>query len=99
MYPYERYFKGLKTFVRNLAKPKGSMAQGYEVEEALDFLTKYMSTYTPTSRRVWDDMEDPTMTDEILEGKGRLRMLSYDLQTWIHNFVCDNVNALESYRE
>jgi hypothetical protein len=26
MYLYERYFKGLKSFVHNLAKPKGSMA-------------------------------------------------------------------------
>ena len=29
MYPYERYFKGLKGFVRNLAKPEGSITQGY----------------------------------------------------------------------
>jgi hypothetical protein len=29
MYPYERYFKGLKSFVWNLAKPEGSMAHGY----------------------------------------------------------------------
>jgi hypothetical protein len=99
MYPYERYFKGLKSFVRNLAKPEGSMAQGYQVEEALRFLTEYMSTYTPTSRRVWDDQEDPTMTDEILEGKGRLRLLSDELQKWLHNFVCDNVDALKPYRE
>jgi hypothetical protein len=69
------------------------------VEEALGFLTEYMSTYTPTSRRVWDDQEDPTMTDEILEGKGRLRLLSDELQKWLHNFVCDNVVALEPYRE
>lgn len=26
MYPYKRYYKGLKSFVRNLAKPEGSMA-------------------------------------------------------------------------
>jgi hypothetical protein len=52
------------------------MAQGYQVEEALGFITEYMSTYTPTSRRVWDDQEDPTITDEILEDKGRTRWLS-----------------------
>jgi hypothetical protein len=46
------------------------------VEEALGFLTEYMSTHVPTSRRVWDDKEDPTMTDEILEGKGKPRELS-----------------------
>jgi hypothetical protein len=51
MYPYERYFKGLKAFVRNLAKPKGNITQGYKVEEALGFLTEYMSSYSPTTTR------------------------------------------------
>lgn len=39
MYPFERYYKGLKGFVRNLARPQGSFARGYEIEEALGFLT------------------------------------------------------------
>ena len=42
MYPFERYFKGLKGFVRNLAKPEGSVTQGYQVQEALGFVTEYM---------------------------------------------------------
>jgi len=71
MYPYERYFKGLKGFVKNLAKPKGSIAQGYQMEEALDFVTEYMSEHSPTSRRVWDNKEDPTVTDKIVKGKGK----------------------------
>jgi len=29
MYLYKRYFKGLKGFVRNLAKLQGSISQGY----------------------------------------------------------------------
>ena len=98
MYPYKRYFKGLKSFVRNLAKPEGSMAQGYQVEEALGFLTEYMSTYVPTSRRVWDDKKDPTMNDEILQGKEKPRVLSDELRKWLHAFICDNVNVLELYR-
>jgi hypothetical protein len=97
MYLYEQYFKILKFFVRNLAKLEESMAQGYQVEEALGFLTKYMSTYTPTSRRVWDDKEDPTMIDMILKGKGRVRLLLEELQKCLHNFVCDNPDALKSY--
>jgi len=99
MYPFERYYKGLKTFVRNLAKPEGSIAQGYQVEEALGFITEYMADYRPTSRRVWDDKEDPTMTDEILEGKGRPRILFEQLKEWLHAFVCDNAIVLEAYRE
>lgn len=98
MYPYERYFKGLKAFVRQLAKPEGSVAEGYQVEEALGFLTEYMSGYSPTSTRAWDSEEDPSMTDEILEGTGKPRNLSEELQAWIHNFVLDNAEVLEEYR-
>jgi hypothetical protein len=98
MYPYECTFKGLKAFVRNLAKPEGSITQGYQVEEALGFLTEYMSAYNPTSTRAWDSKEDPSMTDEILEGRGKPRNLSEELRTWIHNFVLDNAEVLEDYK-
>ena len=38
MYPFERYFKRLKDYVRNAAEPEGSIAEGYVVDEALTFL-------------------------------------------------------------
>jgi len=50
MYLYERYFKALKKYVRNLAKPEGSIAQGYQSEQALGFITEYMADYNITSR-------------------------------------------------
>ena len=34
MYPIERYMKLLKKFVRNKAKPEGSMCEGYLMQEA-----------------------------------------------------------------
>ena len=77
---------------------KGSMVHGYQVEEALRLFTEYMSTYAPTSRRVWDNKEDPTMTDEILQGKRKSRVLLDELRKWLHAFICDNVDVLESYR-
>ena len=99
MYPFERYFKTLKGYVRNLAKPEGSIAQGYQVEEALGFITEYMTEYNITSRRVWDDKEEPTMVDEILEGKGKPKLLSEALRNAMHEFVLDNVAHIEPYRE
>jgi len=39
MYPTERYLKTLKRFVRNKARPEGSMVKGYALEEALGFCT------------------------------------------------------------
>ena len=98
MYPYERYFKTLKGYVRNLAKPEGNIAQGYEIEEALGFITEYMSEYNITSRRVWDDKEEPTMVDEILEGKGKMKVLSEEMRVAMHEFVLDNASHIEPYR-
>jgi len=43
MYPYEHYFKGLKGFAKNLARPKGSISQRYQVDNALGIVIEYMS--------------------------------------------------------
>lgn len=58
-----------------------------------------MSEYNITSRRVWDDKEEPTMVDEILEGKGKPKLLSEALRNAMHDFVLDNVTHIELYRE
>ncbi|GJZ77581.1 hypothetical protein Tco_0642253 [Tanacetum coccineum] len=41
MYPFERYMKKLKNYVRNKAKPEGLIAEGYVAEEALTFSSHY----------------------------------------------------------
>ena len=87
MYSYERYFKELKAFIRNLAKPEDSIIQGYQVEESLGFFIEYMSAYSPTSTRAWDSKEDPSMIDKILERIRKLQNLLKELHTWIYNFV------------
>jgi hypothetical protein len=40
-----------------------------------------------TRRRIWDDKEEPTMNDEVLEGNGCLHKLSANLKNWAHTFV------------
>ena len=99
MYPYERYFKTLKGYVRNLAKPEGSIAEGYQVDEALGFVTEYMSDYSVTTRRVWDSEEEPAMIDEILEGKEKRKVLTDDVRSAMHQFVLDNASHIDPYRE
>ena len=99
MYPYERYFKTLKGYVRNLAKPEGCITQGYQTEEALGFITEYMKDYNLTTRRVWDNEEEPTLVDEILEGKGKQKVLSDALRSSMHEFVLDNAAHIDVYRE
>ena len=42
MYPFERYLGTLKKYVRNKAKPKGSITKAYVVNEALTFCSMYL---------------------------------------------------------
>jgi len=58
-----------------------------------------MSDYKITSRRVWDDKEEPSMVDEILEGKGKRKLLSEQFKSAMHEFVLDNVEHVQPYRE
>ena len=43
MYPFERYLKRLKDYVKNVAKPEGSIAKGYVIDEALTFYSRYFN--------------------------------------------------------
>nr|GEY86785.1 hypothetical protein [Tanacetum cinerariifolium] len=50
MFPFERYIKKLKGYVRNKAKPEGSIAEGYVAEEALTFSSHYFQDVTRSTR-------------------------------------------------
>ena len=43
MYPFERYMGILKGYVRNRARPEGSIIEGYTTEEVIEFCVDYMS--------------------------------------------------------
>ena len=98
MYPFERYYKTLKGYVRNHAKPEGCMAKNYEISEACGFASEYLGTGSGVVKRVWESEEDPCMTDMVLEGKGKVRELEEQLLENIHAFVIDNVDCIEAYR-
>jgi hypothetical protein len=42
MYPIERRLGTLKNFVRNMAKPEGSIAEAYVASDTLTFCSRYM---------------------------------------------------------
>ena len=47
MFPFERYFSVLKKYVRNRARPEGSIAKGYETEEVIEFCVDFMEGLSP----------------------------------------------------
>ena len=47
MFPFERYFAVLKKYVRNRARPEGSIAKGYVTEEVIEFCVDYVDELCP----------------------------------------------------
>ncbi|XP_060171296.1 uncharacterized protein LOC132602472 [Lycium barbarum] len=61
MYPIERFLGHLKSFVRNMAQPEGSIAEGYLADEILTFCSRYfedVETRMNRPRRVDDKPDD-----------------------------------------
>lgn len=47
MYPFERYMKVLKGYVRNRNRLEGCIGECYIVEEAVEFCFKFLSSMNP----------------------------------------------------
>ena len=43
MYPFERFMKVLRGYVRNRNQPEGCIVECYIMEEAIEFCTEYLS--------------------------------------------------------
>ena len=55
MYPIERRLGTFKGYVRNRARPNGSIAKAYIATEALPFCSKYIETADQLSKEVGED--------------------------------------------
>jgi hypothetical protein len=97
MYPVERYMKTLKHYVRNMARPEASMAEGYVKDECLGFITEYMQRFEVVDRRVWDADEEYGDAEEVLEGAGTSFIMSPPLRELAHQYVLTNISLLEPW--
>lgn len=97
MYPIERYLKTLKGFVRNMARPEASMAEGYLLDESIGFLFEYMIDAKGSGRRTWDLEEDPGVGGIVLEGAGKERTLSWNDMIAMHHYVLENKEVVKPW--
>nr|GFC27559.1 hypothetical protein [Tanacetum cinerariifolium] len=65
MYPFERYMKKLKGYVRNKAKLEGSIAEGYVAEEAVTFSSHYFRDITTKFNRPGRNVDPPLPTSQF----------------------------------
>jgi hypothetical protein len=97
MYPIERYMKTLKGYVRNMARPEASMAEGYVKEECIGFVTEYLQRFDVVHRRVWDANEEYGDVEEALEGAGKPYEMTATLRDIAHQYVLQNVAIMQPW--
>jgi hypothetical protein len=95
MYPIERYMKTLKGYVRNMARPEASMAEGYVKEECIGFFTEYLQRFDVVKRRVWDADEEYGDVEEAVEGAGKPYIMTPALRDITHKYVLRNVAVMQ----
>jgi len=67
MYPFERYLKVVKDFVRNTARPEGFLAECYLAEECIQFCNEFLKKTTKFQETV--DINIEYENNSILEGR------------------------------
>nr|GEZ60398.1 hypothetical protein [Tanacetum cinerariifolium] len=106
MYPFERYMTKLKNYVRNKAKPKGSIAEGYGAEEALTFSSHYFRDVTTKFNHPDRNVDCPPPTCQfqvfrsICKSIGKWSVIRFDHQElkkviW---YVLHNTPKIDTYQ-
>ena len=71
IYPFERFMGILKHYVRNRARPEGSIVEGYVTEEVVEFCLDYMARLDPVG--VPRSLHEGKLTGFGTAGKSKFR--------------------------
>ncbi|CAA7033482.1 unnamed protein product [Microthlaspi erraticum] len=102
MYPFERYMKTFKAFVKNHARPEACMAEGYLAGECVAFCLEFLKDSVPVQETV-NRNEDIEADRSVIEGrplqKGIEVTLSDKDRDTAHRYVLMNMASLNPYVE
>ena len=96
MYPFERFMKVLKGYVRNRNRSEGCIAECYIVEEAIEFCTEYLSNVDaigiPISANIDQKVGAPIPGGQVV---------TIDSNLWLHahHYVLENTTIVQPYIE
>ena len=98
MYPIERRLGTFKGYVRNRARPEGSIAEAYIATEALTFCSKYIETADQLSKEVGEDNPGLNVFDYSVRviGKSRQEDKPKDLDEMVW-YVLNNCPEILPY--
>jgi hypothetical protein len=97
MFPFERFMGVLKKYVKVCSKPKGSIAQGYGIEEVIEFCVDFIPDLAPIG-------VPESRHEGRLSGKGTLGKKTYigmedDYFNKAHYTVLQNSSLVHPYIE
>ncbi|XP_010463429.1 PREDICTED: uncharacterized protein LOC104744109 [Camelina sativa] len=99
MYPFERYMKVLKDYVRNPARPEGCIAESYLAEECMKFSSDFLKTTTNVEEK--EERNTEYESHSILEGRPISAGTSFNLTDMdrkiAHLAVIQNTTMVEPY--
>mgnify|MGYP000025790750 CR=1 FL=1 len=99
MFWVERFMCVLKRFVRQRARPEGSMAEGWLHQECMYYLSEYLPQAHEEAPLNWTHDESSTMTEEVLCGKGSPIRLSHEEQENLTTFIINNSECMTTFLE
>ncbi|MCO5612632.1 hypothetical protein L7F22_066901 [Adiantum nelumboides] len=97
MFWAERFMGVLKGYVRQKARPEGSMAEGWMLEECMYYVCEYLEQTDFEAPCVWTNESSSTMSDEVLSGKGVPFQLKIQDNLDISTFIVYNSECMKQY--
>ena len=96
MYFVERFMGVLKSFVRQRARPEGSMAEGYLLAESMHYMLEYLKQLDPNSLLHERLQEDPRVGGVVLpKAKSKPKRMKQNFYEQAHRFVLRNDPDME----
>lgn len=89
--------KTLKGFVRQRARPEGSMAEGWLVQESMVYITEFLAHTNPSVPRLWDNKDDERVVGELPQGKGSIRRMSEPFRNKVNKFCILNSEEMQKW--
>ncbi|KAG7536624.1 MFS transporter superfamily [Arabidopsis suecica] len=100
MYPFERYMKTLKAYVKNFARPEACMAEGYLARECMAFCLEFLQNSLSLPEAV-NRNEDVESNSLILEGRTLQKATQVTLTSKereiAHRYVLMNMAVMDPY--
>lgn len=98
MYPFERYMKVLKGYVRNRYRPEGCIAESYVAEEAVEFCSEYQKGLGAIGNPIGSYKKVHEQFDVGRPFQGRkVEMIDQILWEQAHRYVLANTEGVELY--